>query len=50
MDADVIIIGGGAAGAMAAAQCGMLGKKVIIFEPNGRIGKSLPLQARDGAT
>lgn len=46
MDADVIIIGGGAAGAMAAAQCGMLGKKVIIFEPNGRIGKKLAITGK----
>ncbi len=46
MDADVIIIGGGAAGAMAATQCGMLGKKVIIFEPNGRIGKKLAITGK----
>ena len=41
MNADIIIIGGGAAGAMAGVYCGEWGKKTIIFEPNGKIGKKL---------
>lgn len=36
MDAEVIIIGGGAAGAMAGIHSGRLGNKTIILEPNGR--------------
>ena len=31
MNADIIIIGGGAAGAMAGVYCGEWGKKTIIF-------------------
>ncbi|MCI7804104.1 MAG: NAD(P)/FAD-dependent oxidoreductase [Oscillospiraceae bacterium] len=41
MEADVIIIGGGAAGAMAGVHSARFGNKVIIFEPNGKIGKKL---------
>lgn len=41
MNTDVIIIGGGAAGAMAGVHSARFGKKVIIFEPNGKIGKKL---------
>lgn len=41
MDAEVIIIGGGAAGAMAGIHSGRLENKTIILEPNGRIGKKL---------
>ncbi len=46
MNADVIIIGGGAAGALAACYCGMWGKKTIIFEPNGKIGKKLAITGK----
>lgn len=46
MDADVIIIGGGAAGAMAAVQSAVSGKRVVIFEPNGRIGKKLAITGK----
>lgn len=46
MDADVIIIGGGAAGAMAGAYCGEFGKKTLIFEPNGKIGKKLAITGK----
>ncbi len=46
MDADVIIIGGGAAGSFAGAYCGEWGKKTIIFEPNGRIGKKLAITGK----
>lgn len=41
METDVIIIGGGAAGAMAGVHSARFGNRVIIFEPNGRIGKKL---------
>ena len=41
MEADVIIIGGGAAGAMAGVHSARFGNRVIIFEPNGKIGKKL---------
>ncbi|MGN0613391.1 MAG: NAD(P)/FAD-dependent oxidoreductase [Porcipelethomonas sp.] len=46
MDADVIIVGGGAAGAMAGVFCGEWGKKTIIFEPNGKIGKKLAITGK----
>lgn len=46
MDIDVIIIGGGAAGAMAGVYCGMYGKKTVIFEPNGKIGKKLAITGK----
>lgn len=38
---DVIIIGGGAAGCMAAVQAARLGKSVIVFEKNERLGRKL---------
>lgn len=46
MDADVIIIGGGAAGSLAGVYCGESGKKTIIFEPNGKIGKKLAITGK----
>ena len=46
LDADVIIIGGGAAGAMAGVFCGEWGKRTIIFEPNGKIGKKLAITGK----
>ncbi len=46
MDADVIIIGGGAAGALAGVYCGEWGKKTLIFEPNGKIGKKLAITGK----
>lgn len=46
MNADVIIIGGGASGAMAGVYCGEWGKKTIIFEPNGKIGKKLMITGK----
>lgn len=46
MNADVIIIGGGAAGAMAGVYCGEWGKKTLIFEPNGKIGKKLMITGK----
>ncbi len=46
MKADVIIVGGGAAGSLAGAYCGEWGKKTIIFEPNGRIGKKLAITGK----
>lgn len=38
---DVIIIGGGAAGLMAAASAGQRGKKVLIIEHTGKIGEKI---------
>ena len=38
---DCIIIGGGAAGLMAAVTAADCGKSVIIFEKNQRVGKKL---------
>lgn len=41
MQYDVIIIGGGAAGCFAAITAAKQGRKVAIFERNGRLGKKL---------
>lgn len=41
MQYDVIIIGGGAAGCMAAITAAKQGRKVAIFERNGRLGRKL---------
>ena len=38
---DVIVIGGGAAGMFAAIQAGCAGAKVLLLEPNERLGKKL---------
>ncbi len=38
---DVIVVGGGAAGLMAAVTSAMMGKKVLILERNDRLGKKL---------
>lgn len=38
---DVIVIGAGAAGLMAAAQAGMRGKKVLLIEHTARIGEKI---------
>lgn len=38
---DVIVVGGGAAGMFAAIQAGQRGRKVLLLEPNGRLGKKL---------
>ena len=38
---DVIVIGGGAAGMFAAIQAGYAGAKVLLLEPNDRLGKKL---------
>ncbi len=38
---DVIVIGGGAAGMFAAVQAGYAGAKVLLLEPNERLGKKL---------
>lgn len=46
MDADVIIIGGGAAGAMAGVHSARFGNRTLIFEPNGRIGKKLRITGK----
>ena len=41
MKYDSIIIGGGAAGSIAAIVATKLGKKVLVIEKNGRLGKKL---------
>ena len=38
---DIIVIGGGAAGMFAAIQAGYAGAKVLLIEPNDRLGKKL---------
>ncbi len=38
---DVIVVGGGAAGMFAAIQAGYAGAKVLLLEPNERLGKKL---------
>ena len=38
---DIIVIGGGAAGMFAAIQAGYAGAKVLLLEPNDRLGKKL---------
>lgn len=43
---DVIIIGGGAAGCMAAVQTARLGKSVIVFEKNDRLGRKLRITGK----
>ena len=42
-DYDVIVIGGGAAGMMAAGRAGFLGKKVLILEKNRQLGEKLKI-------
>ncbi|MCM1226097.1 MAG: NAD(P)/FAD-dependent oxidoreductase [Clostridium sp.] len=46
MDADVIIIGGGAAGAMAGVHSARFGNRTLIFEPNGKVGKKLRITGK----
>lgn len=41
MDADAIVIGGGACGLMCAVQAGYLGKKVIVLEKNEKAGAKI---------
>lgn len=43
---DVIIIGGGAAGCMAAVHAARYGKSVIIFERNDRLGRKLRITGK----
>ena len=42
-EADVIVIGGGAAGMMCAAVAGQGGKRVVLLERNDRIGKKIQI-------
>ena len=42
-DFDVIIVGGGASGMMAAGRCAELGKKVLLLEKNKELGKKLKI-------
>lgn len=43
---DIIIIGGGAAGCMAAVQAARLGKSVTVFEKNERLGRKLRITGK----
>ena len=43
MNYEVIVIGGGAAGMMAAGRAGACGKKVLLIEKNERLGKKLSI-------
>jgi predicted Rossmann fold flavoprotein len=42
-DFDVIVVGGGASGMMAAARCAERGKKVLLLEKNRELGKKLKI-------
>ena len=42
-DFDVIVIGGGASGMMAAGRCAELGKKVLLLEKNRVLGEKLKI-------
>lgn len=46
MMTDVIIIGGGAAGCFAAVQAARLGKSVLVFEKNERLGRKLRITGK----
>ena len=46
IDADVIIVGGGAAGLMAAGRAGELGAKVLLLEKTGSIGKKILISGK----
>ena len=43
---DTVIIGGGAAGSMAAIQAARLGKSVVLLERNGVIGRKLRITGK----
>lgn len=43
---DVLVIGGGPAGCMAAVTAAGLGKKVVVIERNGKIGKKLSITGK----
>lgn len=43
---DIIIIGGGAAGCMAAVQAARLGKSVLVFEKNEKLGRKLRITGK----
>ncbi len=43
MDYDVIVIGGGASGMMAAGRAGIRGKRVLLIEKNKTLGKKLAI-------
>lgn len=40
---DVIVVGGGASGMMAAGQAALQGKKVLLLEKNGKLGEKLKI-------
>lgn len=46
MDARVIVIGGGAAGMMAAGQAALNGTKVLLLEKNERVGRKIAISGK----
>lgn len=46
MDFEVIVIGGGAAGMMAAIQCARLGRKTALIERNEKVGRKLAITGK----
>ena len=46
MNADTIIIGGGAAGCYAAVTAANLGRRVLLLEGNDRIGHKLSIKGK----
>ena len=46
MDADVIVIGAGAAGMLAAGKAAERGLRVLLFERNGRPGRKLMITGK----
>ena len=50
MNKKIVVIGGGAAGMMAALSAAEQGAQVTLLEPNERLGKKLNITGRAGAT
>ena len=48
-DYDILVIGGGAAGMFAALQGGYAGARVLLLEPNERLGKKLYITGKAAA-
>ena len=46
MDFEVIVIGGGAAGMLAAIQCAQLGRKTALIERNEKVGRKLAITGK----
>ena len=50
MSYDLIVIGGGAAGLMAAGRAGECGARVLLLEKNERVGVKLLLTGKERCT